>query len=113
MRNNSNRLFRFALGIALAFGGVAAHAVAPMVSASDHVLALKFDGTVYAWGRNSWGELGDNTTSDSASPMQVIGLSNVKSVLAAGEASFVVQQDGTVFGRHKPLAVNIQPLSDA
>ena len=43
MRNYSNPLFRFALGIALLFGGVAAHAVAPMVSASDHVLAHASD----------------------------------------------------------------------
>jgi alpha-tubulin suppressor-like RCC1 family protein len=27
----------------------------------DHVLALKTDGTVWAWGNNRWGELGDGT----------------------------------------------------
>ena len=80
-----------------AWGGTS-QTVAPMLSVQDHVLALKSDGTVYAWGRNGWGELGDGTTADRASPGQVAGLSNVKSVLAAGESSFALKQDGTVFG---------------
>lgn len=96
---NINQLFVFLLGMTVLLGHCeAANPVTPMVSAQNHVLALKSDGTVYAWGRNNWGELGDGTTAVSASPSQIIGLSNVKSVLATGEASFVVKQDGTVFG---------------
>jgi hypothetical protein len=42
------------------------------VAAGDgHVLALKNDGTVWAWGSNSYGQLGDGTTYDKASPLQV------------------------------------------
>jgi len=42
-----------------------------------HTLALKSDGTVWAWGDNSQGELGDgdNSYSNSSVPVQVSGLS--------------------------------------
>ena len=37
-------------------------------SGSAHSLALKKDGTLYAWGRNNHGQLGDNTTEDKNTP---------------------------------------------
>lgn len=45
------------------------------VSAGDsHSLALKSDGTAWAWGSNELGQLGDGTTTDRATPVQVVGL---------------------------------------
>ena len=42
------------------------------VAAGDsHILAVKNDGTVWAWGSNSYGQLGDGTTNDNATPLQV------------------------------------------
>ncbi|OGA37205.1 MAG: hypothetical protein A3G24_00290 [Betaproteobacteria bacterium RIFCSPLOWO2_12_FULL_62_13] len=38
-----------------------------------HTVALKSDGTVWAWGKNDFGELGDNTDSDRGTPVQVLG----------------------------------------
>jgi alpha-tubulin suppressor-like RCC1 family protein len=43
-------------------------------------LALKNDGTVWAWGNNGAGQLCDGTTTDSATPKQIPGLTNVKKV---------------------------------
>jgi len=43
-------------------------------------LALRSDGTVWAWGWNREGELGDGTTVDKDRPEQVPGLSGITSV---------------------------------
>ena len=37
-----------------------------------HSLALRLDGTVCAWGRNDYGQLGDGTTTDQSTPVQVL-----------------------------------------
>jgi alpha-tubulin suppressor-like RCC1 family protein len=39
---------------------------------NDHSLTLKPDGTVWAWGNNVEGALGDGTTTDRHSPVQVL-----------------------------------------
>jgi alpha-tubulin suppressor-like RCC1 family protein len=38
-----------------------------------HVCAAKSDGTVWCWGRNDKGQLGDTTTTDRSAPVQVKG----------------------------------------
>src|SRR5262249_18246141 len=47
-----------------------------------HSLALRSDGTVWAWGANSEGELGNGNRDFSSSPVQVLNLSNVTAVAA-------------------------------
>ena len=37
---------------------------------SLHSLAVRNDGTVWAWGYNEKGQLGNGTTSDSSTPVQ-------------------------------------------
>lgn len=37
-------------------------------------VALSKDGTVWAWGDNASGQLGDGTTVNRLSPVQVVGL---------------------------------------
>jgi alpha-tubulin suppressor-like RCC1 family protein len=46
--------------------------VTALAAGGEHALALKADGTVWAWGANSYGALGDGTLNDSATPIQVI-----------------------------------------
>lgn len=61
------------------------------------VLALKGDGTVWGWGINNQGQLGDGTTIDRSRPVQTSGLTNVTAVSAGGFFSFAVKSDGTVW----------------
>ena len=48
-----------------------------------HSLALKSDGTVWAWGPNSAGQIGDGTTTDRPTAVQVKGLTNVIAITAS------------------------------
>ena len=71
-------------------------------------LALKGDGTVWAWGANFHGQLGDGTDNRRAVPVQVTGLSDVAAVATrtftgfmggfAGDVhSVALKHDGTVW----------------
>ncbi len=64
-----------------------------------HNLALKTDGTVYAWGMNIYGQLGFGTADTDPHPIpeQVAGLSDVTVVAAGSYHSMVIRQDGTVW----------------
>ena len=59
--------------------------------------ALKSDGTVWTWGDNNHGELGDGTLAPSATPVKVTGLSGVTEISGGYEHSVVLKSDGTVW----------------
>jgi len=63
----------------------------------SHTLALQADGTVWAWGWNQSGELGDGTHTNQNAPVQVSGLKNIVQVSATEGRSFAVKSDGTVY----------------
>ncbi|ETR69318.1 MAG: hypothetical protein OMM_09711, partial [Candidatus Magnetoglobus multicellularis str. Araruama] len=62
-----------------------------------HSLTAKEDGTVWAWGNNSFGQLGDGTTEHKNRPSQVQNLSNVSMLAAGGRHSLALKEDGTVW----------------
>ena len=45
-----------------------------------HSLALKSDGTVWAWGYNGYGQLGDGSTTNRLTPVPVSGLTGVVAI---------------------------------
>jgi len=74
--------------------------VRAVATAGDFSYALKHDGTVWAWGMNSVGQLGDGTAVTAGKrrdPVQVIGLSSVTAVAAAGSFGVALRADGTVW----------------
>jgi alpha-tubulin suppressor-like RCC1 family protein len=64
----------------------------------QHSLALKSDGTVWAWGNNGWGQLGNGKYGGSATPVQVPGLSNVTAIASGDLHNLALKSDGTVWG---------------
>lgn len=66
-----------------------------------HTLALKSDGTVWAWGNNDYGQLGNGSVTSSyggvAYAAQVTGLSNVVAIAAGHWHSVAVKSDGSVW----------------
>jgi alpha-tubulin suppressor-like RCC1 family protein len=62
-----------------------------------HTLALRSDGTVWAWGYNLNGQLGDGTTTQRPTPFQISGLSSIIAVSAGDDHSMALKSDGTVY----------------
>jgi RHS repeat-associated protein len=62
-----------------------------------HSLVAKADGTVWAFGYNAYGQLGNNSTTDSSTPAQVPGLTGVVAVAAGAYHSVALRADGTVW----------------
>ncbi len=75
-------------------GAVSGGAVA---GGASHSVALKADGTVWAWGDNVYGQLGDATTTNRQTPVQVVGLSSIVAVAASQYHSLAVKSDGTLW----------------
>jgi hypothetical protein len=69
------------------------------ISAGElHSLALRSDGTVWAWGDNWHRQLGNGTAhSQSFSPVRVPGLSDVKHIDAGRDFNMVLRADGSVW----------------
>lgn len=70
---------------------------------NQSVAAIKTDGTLWCWGGNAYGQLGDNTTVLRSSPVQTIALgSNWTSVSAGYRSVVALKSDGTlwVWGRN-------------
>ena len=93
----------------LIFGALPAVVASPTVEAQTvtqvqrlagggmHTCALKLDGTVWCWGNNANGELGDGTNTASLTPTRVSGLTGVSSISAKNAHTCALKTDGTVW----------------
>ncbi|MFC2171428.1 RCC1 domain-containing protein, partial [Acidobacteriota bacterium] len=70
--------------------------IAIAAGASDS-FAIRDDSTVWGWGRNQDGELGDGTTRNQHTPVQVLGINDAVSVAGGNYHSLAIRQDGTVW----------------
>lgn len=68
-----------------------------VAAADDHIVALRQDGTVWAMGLNAEGQLGDGSTTDRSSAVQMLDLANVTSIAAAPGATLALKKDGSVW----------------
>lgn len=60
-------------------------------------LARAADGTVWAWGNNSTGQLGDGTVVGRTIPIQIPGLASIATVIAGDGLSYAIDASGTVY----------------
>lgn len=59
--------------------------------AALHVLAIKSDGTVWGWGFNRYGQLGDGTIEDRTAPVQVLSLTHVSAIATGFDHSMALR----------------------
>lgn len=74
----------------LAFGALPVASLAAPVSEA-------IPGTLYTWGANTYGQLGDGLNIDSNIPVQINGPGDVIAVAASNEHSLALKADGTVW----------------
>lgn len=90
---------------------------------SWHSLALRSDGTVWAWGSNQSGTLGDGTETDRFAPVRVSGLTDVIAISAGAQHNLALGRNGTVWawgknpngalGNGIPTAQSLVPVQAA
>ena len=70
-----------------------------IAAGNDQCLALKSNGTVWAWGDDGEGQDGDNSPGTSANlvPVQVSGLTGITAVAGGDDNSMALKSDGTVW----------------
>ncbi|WP_018588427.1 RCC1 domain-containing protein, partial [Salinispora arenicola] len=104
--------------------------VTDVAAVGDHSLALTSAGTVLAWGQNVHGQLGDGTTTDRDTPVNVdlppgtdvtaiaagddhsLALTSAGTVLAWGQNVHGQLGDGTTTDRDTPVNVDLPPGTD-
>jgi hypothetical protein len=63
-----------------------------------HTAAIKTDGTLWCWGENPYGQLGDNTRTNRSSPVQTIAFgTNWKQVSCGHRHTAAIKTDGTLW----------------
>jgi len=62
-----------------------------------HVAAIKSDGTLWNWGFNTFGQLGDGTTDPQSSPIQVGADTDWAEVMCGWRHTNAIKTDGTLW----------------
>ena len=71
--------------------------VTAIMGGEEHNVALKSDGTVWAWGMNAANQLGNGTAVDSPTPVQVSGLTSIVALGGRAYHTLAIKSDGTVW----------------
>ena len=79
-----------------ALGGNPVTNVVSVASGGNHSLYLKSDGSLWAMGRNNYGQLGDGTGTQRLSPVEIES-SGVSSVAAGSHHSLYLKSDGSLW----------------
>ena len=69
-----------------------------VVTRNNFTVAIKKDSTLWAWGANDHGQLGDGTTIDKHVPVQIGTDKDWKTISAGWDHAVAIKYDGTLVG---------------
>jgi len=81
----------------VAVSGLTGVTIVQVAGGRNHTMALADDGTVYAWGSNRYGQLGDGTLQDHRTPRAVPGITDVVEIFAGRDHCLALTSGGTVW----------------
>jgi len=70
--------------------------VAAVNVADGSMMAVKEDSSLWAWGLNNWGQLGDGTTIDHTIPIKI--MDNIKALIVNNYSCMVLKNDWSLWG---------------
>ena len=62
-----------------------------------HSLALDKEGSIYSWGHNEYGELGNNSTKDRFTPQKIQNLPKIKKIIASHDYSLALDENNNLW----------------
>ena len=71
-------------------------AVVKIAAGLNHAVAVRADGSIWTWGGNAYGQLGDGTTTARNAPLRVLTIAGPAEIAAGGYHTMVLRTDGTV-----------------
>lgn len=75
-----------------------AHSEGPQLAAgAGHTALLTKGGSVWAWGSNTYGQIGDGTNIERHTPVRLTNLLNIEAIACGERHTAVVLSDGTLF----------------
>lgn len=68
------------------------------ISGGDqHILAIKNDGTLWGWGYNFWGQLGNSSSTNQTTPIMIGSDNDWLQAVAGGNNSFALKTNGKIY----------------
>ena len=71
--------------------------IVDIAAGTDHNLALDQQGNLWAWGRNDYGQVGNGTTIDQPTPVQIMRGHKFKKISAGNNISAAIDVDGYLY----------------
>ena len=72
--------------------------IVKIAAGETHNLAIRYDGSIWAWGDNTYGQLGDGTYAERFTPVQAIGIMGAVDISAGYYHSLTALSGGEVYG---------------
>ena len=63
----------------------------------SHTIGIEIDGSLWAWGANGSGQLGDGATANRSIPVQISTSSDWKAVSAGSDHSMAIKKEGSLW----------------